>query len=122
MPERRLHRTTLSGAGAGQLRLGNLTIDPENYRVSVGPRTLDLTLLQFKLLVCLANRADSIITQQVIWDRVWGPPYLGPSSLRTAIWRLRRALKGSNLWVIESVPKRGYGLVRRDRAPQAGAQ
>jgi two-component system, OmpR family, KDP operon response regulator KdpE len=57
--------------------VGDLTIDPAGRVASLDSADLDLTRLEFDLLVCLARRAGEVVSKRDIMAEVWRQPYGG---------------------------------------------
>ena len=69
-----LRRTqTVDLPGSGVVRVGQLTIDPDRYEVTVGDRRVELSPKEFDLLRFLATHAGQVFSRQALLDRVWGP-------------------------------------------------
>jgi len=58
---------------AGLLRRGALALDADARRAEVDGETLDLTLLEFRLLWTLASRAGGVQQREALLREVWGP-------------------------------------------------
>ncbi len=72
------------------LRVGDLEIDPDGFRVTRDGAELQLTATEFRLLVELARRPGQVFTRELLLQRVWGYEYLGDSRLvDIAVQRLR---------------------------------
>jgi two-component system, OmpR family, response regulator MtrA len=72
------------------LRLGPLTIDLAGRTVTRDGRDVSLTRTEFDLLAELAARPGTVVTRDILLDRVWGYDFLGDSRLvDVAIGRLR---------------------------------
>ncbi|WP_433268211.1 winged helix-turn-helix domain-containing protein [Micromonospora vinacea] len=79
--------------GAGQINLGDLTIDPLDHRVTWRGEPLALTRLERNLLTQLATAPVGVWTYQRLFESVWGCAFLGDTSiLHSAVKRLRRKL------------------------------
>ena len=77
-----------------KLRWGSLTVDPAAFRAEVDGENLELTAMEFRLLLELARHAGEVLTRERLLDRVWGYDYLGDSRLvDMAIRRLRTKLR-----------------------------
>ncbi|RAO36328.1 Heme response regulator HssR [Micromonospora saelicesensis] len=78
---------------AGQINLGDLTIDPLDHRVTWRGEPLALTRLERNLLTQLATAPVGVWTYQRLFESVWGCAFLGDTSvLHSAVKRLRRKL------------------------------
>jgi two-component system response regulator VicR len=103
-----------AGAPDPVFELGNLRIDLGSYEVTVGGRPVSLTHQEFELLVMLAREAGRIQAYETLGQALWRSE--GENSLRrlnVAICRLRAKLAGSRPYRIETVRRRGYGLLAK---------
>ncbi|MGD9796885.1 MAG: response regulator [Acidimicrobiia bacterium] len=89
-----LRRVEPSGIDAERLSLRDLTIDEAAFRAYRGEQEIRLTAIEFRLLAELVRHAGSVLTRQVLLERVWGYDYLGDSRLvDMAVKRLRDKLE-----------------------------
>jgi DNA-binding response OmpR family regulator len=56
---------------AQPLQIGDLKIDPSNREVSFGGKRAELTLTEFDILRCLANKAGAVVSRDTILKEVW---------------------------------------------------
>ncbi len=54
------------------LTVGDLTIDVAGHSVTRGSEPVNLTPLEFDLLVCLARKPWQVFTREVLLEQVWG--------------------------------------------------
>ena len=54
------------------LTIGDLAIDVAGHQVSRGEQSINLTPLEFDLLVCLARKPWQVFTREVLLEQVWG--------------------------------------------------
>ena len=81
-------------SNTSKLQCGSLTIDPPGCRAELDGETLELTAMEFRLLLELARHPGEVLTREQLLDRVWGYDYLGDSRLvDMAIRRLRTKLR-----------------------------
>ena len=59
------------------LEVGSLRIDPSGRVVTLDGRDIDLTRLEFDLLLVLARRAGDVVSKQELLAEVWRQPYGG---------------------------------------------
>lgn len=52
--------------------MGDLTIDVAGHSVTRGDTPINLTPLEFDLLVCLARKPWQVFTREVLLEQVWG--------------------------------------------------
>ncbi|WP_457638166.1 response regulator transcription factor [Oceanithermus sp.] len=97
--------------GNGQLRRGELLIDPERFRVSVAGKVVELTRREFDLLHFLARNPGRVYDREKILDRVWGADFFGtPRTVDQHVAQLREKLGDG--W-IETVRGKGYRFVEK---------
>jgi two-component system response regulator MtrA len=58
--------------GTEPLTIGDLTIDVAGHQVSRDQTTINLTPLEFDLLVCLARKPQQVFSREVLLEQVWG--------------------------------------------------
>lgn len=103
------------GAEEARLRLGPLLIDTAGRTVTRDGEDVPLTRTEFDLLVELVRHAGTVLTRDVLLDRIWGYNYLGDSRLvDVAIGRLRTKIERDPATpaLIASVRGAGYKAVR----------
>jgi len=90
------------------IHLGDLRIDKAAHRVTVGGAEVQLTSLEFKLLVTLVSRQNRVQTRSVLLSDVWGiDADITSRTVDTHVKRLREKL-GSAGQYIETVRGVGY--------------
>ena len=74
--------------------IGDLSIDYAKHQVTMAGREVELTPIEYGLLVCLAQNTGCVVTQDLLLEHVWGAEYSGESHiLQVNINRLRRKLE-----------------------------
>ena len=94
---------------------GDLTVDYAQRRVTVAGRPVDLTDIEYRMLVELSVNAGRALTHEHLLQRVWGPDKgedTGP--VRNIVKRLRRKLgeDAANPAFIFAVPRVGYRMAK----------
>jgi DNA-binding response OmpR family regulator len=59
-------------AGQATISIGDITIDPERFEVTVGDEPVSLTAVEFKILLLLAQNRGKVFTRERILDHLWG--------------------------------------------------
>ncbi len=96
---------------SSRIVLGNVIIDRDRFEVWVGDERIELTFVEFELLYMLARKAGKVIPRSRLLLAVWDERSPGEDKKLTVhMSRLRKKLRGSNHWRIETVTKRGYVL------------
>ena len=95
------------------IRTGALAIEPERHEAQLAGIRLDLTALEFDLLLTLAQHAGRVLSREQLLDQVWGYEYVGDLRVVDAVikrlrTKLRQAAPDSEL--IVTVRGVGYKL------------
>jgi two-component system response regulator RegX3 len=112
-----LRRTELNGAGSaavaiapGVVQVGDVSLDPEEHRVSVNGDELTLPLKEFELLHILLANAGRVLPRETLIDRVWGSDYVGDTkTLDVHVKRLRSKIEVDPASPTRIVTIRGLG-------------
>lgn len=115
-----LRRSGVSLVQQSSLVIGDLEIVPSHRQVTVGTQLVELTPIEFRLLVVLARHIGQIITHEQLLHTVWGGNYgLEVQYLWVHVSHLRRKLRHAGLEVvsIENVRGVGYRMLGRPRYP-----
>jgi len=110
-----LRRTELNGVTAmvlapGIVQVGDVSLDPEEHRVSVRNRQLSLPLKEFELLHILLANAGRVLPRETLIDRVWGNDYVGDTkTLDVHVKRLRGKIEDDPTLPTRIVTIRGLG-------------
>ena len=92
-------------------QVGPIRIDVETHRAFVDEEEVELTALEFKLLLWLITRAGRVQSREQLLDVVWGlSPETQTRTVDTHVKRLREKL-GSARDLLETVRGTGYRLV-----------
>ena len=92
------------------LSAGTLKVDTERHRVAVDDQEIELTTLEYKLLLTLMERRGRVQTREGLLQDVWGYHYAGDTrTVDTHITRLRTKL-GSAGAMIRTLRGFGYKL------------
>ncbi|MGH2751492.1 MAG: response regulator transcription factor [Actinomycetota bacterium] len=111
-----IDRRTGRADDATVLKVGDLTVNPENYQVYVHGRPLDLTYKEFELLKFLAQRPGRVCDRDMLLREVWGYDYYGGTrTVDVHIRRLRAKLGPEHEALIGTIRNVGYRLVPRPR-------
>jgi DNA-binding response OmpR family regulator len=88
-----LRRPHMPDATPSGRRFGDLSIDTERHEVLVQERPVELSALEFELLVSLSTNPGQVRTRRQLLERVWGFDYVGDERVVDVhIRNLRRAL------------------------------
>lgn len=79
--------------GPSQLTLGDLTLDTEQHRLSIGERQLDVSPTEFRLMQFFMTHPDKVFTRTQLLDQVWGRSvYIEERTVDVHVRRLRKIL------------------------------
>ncbi|MBO0472680.1 alkaline phosphatase synthesis transcriptional regulatory protein PhoP [Enterococcus sp. DIV0840] len=63
------------------LVLGEISVDEQNYEVSVRGEKIELTPKEFELLIYFIKRKDRVIDRDTLLDRIWNYDFAGQSRI-----------------------------------------
>lgn len=93
--------------------IGTLSINTQYRQVKADQENVDLTPIEYDLLLCFVDNVNIALSRDKILDIVWGMDYYGDErTVDTHIKRLRKKL-GKSGEMIETV--RGYGYRMGDK-------
>jgi DNA-binding response OmpR family regulator len=95
------------------IALGGLSIDASRRRVWVDEEEVQLTPLEFEILLTLAREPGVVFTREQLMDRVWGyRDYAGGRVVDSHVARIRRKLgeEGSEPRFVRTVHGVGYAF------------
>jgi DNA-binding response OmpR family regulator len=91
-------------------RVGELVLERDSQRVSLGGTTVMVTPVELRILSALMGRAGDVLTRQEIVRRVWGDlPVSSDRTIDVHIRRLREKLSYSPVPAPPIVSVRGFG-------------
>ena len=74
----------------GTLTIGDLTVDVAGHEVKRGESRINLTPLEFELLLALATKPQQVFTREMLLEQVWGYHYKADTRLvNVHVQRLR---------------------------------
>ncbi len=83
-------RPVSSDSSAAPLKVGDLVIDVAGHEVRRGSELINLTPLEFELLVALALKPNQVFTREMLLEQVWGYHYKADTRLvNVHVQRLR---------------------------------
>lgn len=104
-----LRRRVPESAG-GVVKIGDLNLDADTYRVSWQDKPLKIGPTEFKLLQYLMRHPERVHTRGMLLDKVWGDHvYIEERTVDVHVKRLRESL-GDAGSMIETVRGAGYRL------------
>ena len=99
-------------------RFGAFTVDPAAYTLRRDGEPVPISPRPFDLLVYLLRNPRRLVTKDELLDVLWPGVAVTENTLTQAVSDLRRALRETPgaPRCIETVPRRGYPVDRRDRS------
>lgn len=90
-----LRRYKKSESAHSQLSLGDVVIDQNKARVSKGGEELQLTALEYKLLLVFANYPGRVFSRNQLLEQLWdvGGDFLNDNTITVYIKRLREKIE-----------------------------
>ena len=102
--------TSTAAPGPGMIEVGDVRLDSEEHRVSVGDTDLTLPLKEFELLHLLLANAGRVLPRETLIDRVWGNDYVGDTkTLDVHVKRLRSKIEPDPANPTRIITIRGLG-------------
>ena len=94
----------------GLVQVGDVSLDPDEHRVSVNGDDVALPLKEFELLHILLANAGRVLPRETLIDRVWGSDYVGDTkTLDVHVKRLRSKIEDDPAVPTRIVTIRGLG-------------
>ncbi|BDR54033.1 transcriptional regulator [Bombiscardovia apis] len=107
----------------GQIRSGDLIVDPTGYTARLRGQPIDLAYKEFELLKYLVQHPSRVFTRAQLLQEVWGYDYYGGTrTVDVHIRRLRAKLGGEYEHVIGTVRNVGYRFDPEEAANAEYAQ
>ena len=97
--------------GAKDFRLADCLVQPQLNRITRNGEASQIEPKMMRVLVCLSERAEQVVTREELLEKVWGDVFVSEQVLSRSISELRKALADDAKTIIESIPKTGYRLI-----------
>lgn len=93
-----LRRKHLSLSGSGKIKINDLKINLDKKKVKKGEVSLDLTKIEYNLLLLFVNSPDKIFSRDEIYMYIWGTAILvGDRTMDVHIRNLRKKIGSENI-------------------------
>ncbi len=91
------------------LRAGEIELNPDTHIVTKGNTPVELTALEYKLLLMLMQNTGSIVTREAILERIWdlAGKYVNDNTLTVYISKLRTKLGQDSIRTVKGL---GYKM------------
>lgn len=104
---RRLQNPTLTTGKRSILNFQHVRIDESERRVWVDDRLIDLTTVEFDLLLVLAENQSMVLSREKLLEKIWGYDYVGDTRVVDVhIGHLRQKIGDDH--IIETIRGIGY--------------
>jgi DNA-binding response OmpR family regulator len=114
-------RTTDEPDGEAVVEIGDLRIEPSKRSVTLRGGRIDLTFVEFEILLGLAGNPGRVFTREALLTRIWGDSaYRDPRTIDVHIRHLREKLELDAKRPDYLFTVRGVGYRFRDDDPGAG--
>lgn len=104
-------RRSSKSEGNTVFSFGELSIDEKAHTVHVSGESIILTLKEYELLLLLAKNAGTVMTRDVILEKIWGYDYDGENRTVDVHVRTLRQKLGDAGTLIDTVRGVGYKLM-----------
>ena len=95
-----LRRTYGKEINSESYKLGILSVDSSKHEVKVQGKIIDLTLTEFKILICLIKSPGQVKTRETLLNEVWGfKEEVFSRTVDTHIQRLRSKLQEADKYI-----------------------
>lgn len=96
--------------GTNVIKIDDLTIDPDEEKITYQGQEIELKGKPFEVLTHLARHSDQIVSKEQLLDAIWEEPELvTPNVIEVAINQIRQKMdKPLDISTIETVRRRGY--------------
>jgi two-component system response regulator MtrA len=101
----------VSSESAATLQIGDLVVDAAGHEVRRGDREINLTPLEFDLILALASKPQQVFTREMLLEQVWGYHYKADTRLvNVHVQRLRAKVEDDpdNPRIVMTVRGVGY--------------
>jgi len=89
---------------------GWLTVDLETRQIKVDSKLVELSPIEFRLLMTLIRNEGKVLTHQFLLEQVWGPTYKDERHyLKLYVWYLRQKLEKDPNHPLMFLTERGVG-------------
>jgi two-component system, OmpR family, phosphate regulon response regulator PhoB len=86
-------RRTGKLSGESQIAFGDLTLDTEQHRLTIGEKYLEVSPTEFRLMQFFMTHPDKVFSRTQLLDQVWGRSvYIDERTVDVHIRRLRKIL------------------------------
>jgi DNA-binding winged helix-turn-helix (wHTH) protein/alpha-beta hydrolase superfamily lysophospholipase len=102
---------------------GHYVVDPERFELRRGPDIVEIEPQVFELLCVLIKNAERVVSQDEMFETVWGGRIVSTSTLTSRINAARVAIgdNGTEQKYIKTIPRKGYRFIGKLVEQRQGA-
>lgn len=90
-------------------KIGEFLVNKDGHEIKYQDRVLELSLTEYKLLICLLEHKGIVLSKSTILDRVWGYDFYGDENVVEVYIRyLRNKLGDREHKIIQTIRGAGY--------------
>lgn len=107
-------RRRIPGGGRALYHAGELEIDFDRRRVTLGGEEVHFSPVEYRILECLAANSGAVVTYQMLLERIWGPyANSGSRILRVNMTNIRKKIEAVPMKpeYIITIPRVGYRML-----------
>jgi DNA-binding response OmpR family regulator len=93
------------------MTIGDITIDPESYEVTVNGKSVELSMREFQLLHYLFINAGKVVSKEQIFSAIWGADFTDIGTVAVNIKNLRDKIDKDNRY-IKTIWGVGYKFIK----------
>lgn len=109
-----LRRKNLTLSGSGKIKINDLKINLDKKKVKIGDIALDLTKIEYNLLLLFVNSPDKIFSRDEIYMYIWGTAILvGDRTMDVHIRNLRKKIGPDNIRTHKGIGY-SFNLISKD--------
>jgi DNA-binding response OmpR family regulator len=104
-------RRSAQAPKTAQMKIGSLDVNLLQQRVACNGSTVDLTPIEYRILVALGQSLNTVLSREDMYERLWGEDvHVSQRNIDAHVSKLRRKIQDLG-FVIHSKRGEGYALV-----------
>jgi len=107
----RIRAHTSKHQEAEVIEIGDYQIYPKRHELKVAGESVELTAIEFKIILQLIKKHDVVVTAEEISQLVWGDDDAKSHPIRMHLTNLRKKIGDTEYTVIKTMPGIGYKFI-----------
>ncbi len=105
----RMKRLTVKRENKSIIKIGSITVDSEKSAVYKNGEQVELTALEYRIFIMLAQNAGRVVTRELILEKIWdiAGNFVNDNTLTVYIKRIRKKLGADTIKTVKGL---GYKL------------